>query len=169
MVTRGGDSRLGLERIQTVILAAETEIRGRKTLRWITRGCKRSRIGGTDASDHDVGHGDDRDGTRGIRTEDAGTAADVDRRVRLQSICSASGQCLFRRARTSFDAAPAAFLASLPVHLSQRRESKPQKTNSWLHSAARPASGFLQVAPIESAAARTLFRSVRHCLPRHSR
>ena len=31
---------------------------------------------------------------------------------------------------------------------------KTQKTHSWLHSAARPASGFLQVAPIETASAR---------------
>src|SRR5450756_2632091 len=31
---------------------------------------------------------------------------------------------------------------------------KTQKTHSWLHSAARPASSFLQVAPIETASAR---------------
>src|ERR1017187_4048744 len=38
---------------------------------------------------------------------------------------------------------------------------KTQEKRSWLHSAARPASGFLQVAPIETASARAS-RSEEH-------
>ena len=56
--------------------------------------------------------------------------------------------------------------SGLPTHTFG---AKTQKTNSWLHSAARPVSGFLQVAPIETASARASSPFLGRPRPRQSR